>query len=75
MSSILTALERLDSAVNKLDRSSIGVARHMNTALLDIADEKEKRVENVIDINFVSKRLDHAIATVEGLLADEVSNA
>ncbi len=77
MSSIRFALERLDNAVGRLDASVF----NFENALQDYVsrDEVEKaRKEahlcddngNVIDVDFVAKRLDSAIATVEELLED-----
>ncbi len=78
MSSIRFALERLDNAVAKLDASVVNV----EIALQDYVpvEEVEKaRAEaqlrdnsgNVIDVDFMAKRLDKAIATVEDLLKEE----
>lgn len=55
MSSIHYALEKLDQAVSRLDDSVSGV-QHVPG--------------NVIDVDFVSKRLDSAIAKVEDLLGE-----
>jgi len=77
MSSIRFALERLDNAVGKLDASVFNV----ENALQDYVprDEVEKAREeaqlrdysgNIIDVDFMAKRLDNAISTVEDLLKD-----
>jgi len=77
MSSIRFALERLDNAVGKLDASVFNV----ESALQDYVprDEVEKAREeaqlrddsgNIIDVDFMAKRLDNAISTVEDLLKD-----
>ncbi len=76
MSSIRYALEKLDSAVGKLDTSVTNV----ENALQDYVPVDQVPTEppqlrdeagNVIDVDFVSKRLDRAIETVEQLLKDE----
>lgn len=62
MSRIMYALERLDMAVGRLESSVEEAA---------VAEEN-----NVVDVDFVAKRLDHAIAAVENLLEEqEVNNA
>ncbi len=81
MSSIRVALEKLDNAVGKLDYSVTNVEK----ALQDFvpADQVEQQIAeqtpqlcddngNVIDVDFVAKRLDKAIEAVEELLKDEV---
>lgn len=83
MSSIRFALEKLDKAVGKLDSSVTNV----ESALQDYVplDEVEKQLKeaqsqaqirdengNVIDVDFVAKRLDKAIETVEDILNGEV---
>ncbi|MGN7438554.1 MAG: hypothetical protein ACTHOO_07905 [Alcanivorax sp.] len=82
MSSIRFALEKLDKAVGKLDSSVTNV----ESALQDYVplDEVEKQLKeaqsqaqirdengNVIDVDFVAKRLDKAIETVEEILNGE----
>ncbi len=74
MSSIRFALEKLDSAVGKLDASVTNV----ENALKDQAaappmtqGQLFDEAGNVIDVDFVAKRLDKAIETVEGLLQQE----
>ncbi len=82
MSSIRFALEKLDKAVGKLDSSVTNV----ESALQDYVplDEVEKQLKeaqsqaqirdengNVIDVDFVAKRLDKAIETVEDILNGE----
>ncbi len=58
MSSIRSALEKLDRAVGVLD-----------STILNVEEKFERQYEeNVIDVDFVSKRLDTAIASVESLL-------
>ncbi|MGH1455326.1 MAG: hypothetical protein ACRBDI_00955 [Alphaproteobacteria bacterium] len=61
MSSIRSALEKLDRAVGVLDSSIL----HAEEAF------ESKYQENVIDVDFVSKRLDRAIASVESLLEEK----
>ncbi len=83
MSSIRFALEKLDKAVGKLDSSVTNV----ESALQDYVplDEVEKQLKeaqsqaqirdengNVIDVDFVAKRLDKAIETVEDILNGEI---
>lgn len=60
MSSIRSALEKLDRAVSHLDSSVIEAQERM--------DEEQ---ENVIDVDFVARRLDNAISSVESLLKDK----
>lgn len=60
MSSIRSALEKLDRAVSHLDASVIEAQERM--------DEEQ---ENVIDVDFVARRLDNAISSVESLLKDK----
>ncbi len=82
MSSIRFALEKLDNAVGKLDVSVSSV----ENALMDYVplEEVARQIEqakaetelrddsgNVIDVDFVAKRLDKAIQTVEDMLKDE----
>lgn len=76
MSSIRYALEKLDSAVGKLDMSVTNVENALQEYVpVDqvITEPPQLRDEsgNVIDVDFVSKRLDKAIETVEQLLKDE----
>lgn len=58
MSSILLALEKLDIAVANLECSADHVRERVAQA--------EGR--NIVDVDFVAKRLDGAISAVEGLL-------
>ncbi len=60
MSSIRSALEKLDRAVGYLDAS-----------VMQAQDEWHEAQENVIDVDFVARRLDKAIASVENLLQEE----
>ncbi len=79
MSSIRSALERLDTVVGELDAS----VNNVEYALQDYvpANEVARQVEvargdaqmrdcdgNVVDVDFVARRLDKAIETVEHLL-------
>jgi|GEM_PF-2190222 len=79
MSSIRSALERLDTVVGKLDTS----VNNVEYALQDYvpANEMARQVDaarreaqlcdsdgNVVDVDFVARRLDKAIETVEHLL-------
>lgn len=77
MSSIKFALDKLDNAVGKLDSSVTNV----ENALQDYGSAPPIEAEqqpaqlcddagNVIDVDFVAKRLDKAIATVEKLLGE-----
>ncbi|MGH1376888.1 MAG: hypothetical protein ACRBCK_11140 [Alphaproteobacteria bacterium] len=71
MSSIRFALERLDVAVGRLDSSVAGV----EVRLQGCEDALESSINaqnegNIIDVDFVSKRLDSAIAKVEDLLEE-----
>lgn len=71
MSSIRFALERLDVAVGRLDSSVAGV----EVRLQGYEDALESSINaqnegNIIDVDFVSKRLDSAIAKVEDLLEE-----
>lgn len=59
MSSIRFALEKLDRAITRLDES-----------VCDARDSYNSDSGNVIDVDFVSRRLDRAIASVEQLLAE-----
>ena len=79
MSSIRSALNKLDNAVGKLDSS----VTYVENALQDYAPAVEVGGEdapaqlqdsegNVIDVDFVAHRLDKAIEAVENLLKDEV---
>ncbi len=72
MSSIRFALERLDMAVGRLDASVAGVQVRLQgyeDALQSSVDAQN--ADNIIDVDFVSKRLDSAIAKVEELLEEE----
>lgn len=60
MSSIRSALEKLDRAVGCLDASVVQAQEAWSEAK-----------ENVIDVDFVARRLDRAIASVENLLQEE----
>lgn len=82
MSSIRFSLEKLDSAVGKLDSSVTTVEKalqeyvpvdELQAQLAEQAYNLELRDDsgNVIDVDFVAKRLDKAISTVENLLRDE----
>lgn len=64
MSSVRDALEKLDQAVNKLDYS---VYRAQDNKL----EQAAREAENIIDVDFVAKRLDFAINKVEDLLKEE----
>ena len=67
MSSIRFALEKLDNAVGKLDVSVTNVEEAFQNYVP--ADELlSDNTANVIDVDFVAKRLDNAIASVENLL-------
>lgn len=79
MSSIRSALERLDTVVGKLDASVDNVEYALQDYVpvtemarqIDAARE-ESRIRdcegNVVDVDFVAKRIDRAIETVESLL-------
>lgn len=82
MSSIRFSLEKLDNAVGKLDSSVTNVEKalqkyvpvdELEARLVEQADSLELRDDlgNVIDVDFVAKRLEKAINTVEKLLGDE----
>ncbi|MGH1378289.1 MAG: hypothetical protein ACRBB3_05655 [Alphaproteobacteria bacterium] len=82
MSSIRFSLEKLDNAVGKLDSSVTNVEKalqeyvpveELEAKLVEQADMLELRDDmgNVIDVDFVAKRLDKAIDTVEKLLSDK----
>ena len=82
MSSIRFSLEKLDNAVGKLDSSVTNVEKalqeyvpmdELQAQLEEQAQSLELRDDsgNVIDVDFVAKRLDKAISTVENLLNDE----
>ena len=82
MSSIRFSLEKLDSAVGKLDSSVTNVEKALQEyvpmdELQAQLEEQAQSLElrdgsgNVIDVDFVAKRLDKAIDTVENLLNDE----
>ena len=82
MSSIRFSLEKLDNAVGKLDSSVTNVEQalqkyvpvdELEARLVEQADSLELRDDlgNVIDVDFVAKRLEKAISTVEKLLGDE----
>lgn len=60
MSSIRAALEKLDRAVSCLDSS-----------LIEAKGVCSDGAENVIDVDFVARRLDKAIESVESLLKEE----
>ena len=64
MSLIFAALEKLDNAVSVLDASVSNVESAIDE--LVITDSA-----NVIDVDFVAKRLDKAIDSVEKILANE----
>lgn len=69
MSSIRFALEKLDQAVNKLGSSVTNVEE----ALRDYVPPQEALLDacgNVIDVDFVARRLDSAIEQVETLLKE-----
>lgn len=65
MSSILNALEKLDYAVGKLDHS-VSQSENNSSAQTQICDADG----NVIDVDFVTRRLDRAIQSVENLLSE-----
>ena len=67
MSSIRFALDKLDNAVGKLDSSVTNV----ENALRDYNPQAQNSDDNIIDVDFVAKRLDKAIEAVEGLLKGE----
>lgn len=82
MSSIRFALEKLDNAVGKLDSSVSNVecalqdyvpveevTRQVNAAKEDSLFHDPSG--NVVGVDFVARRLDKAIETVECLLRDE----
>lgn len=60
-SPLQSSLERLNNAVETLDVS-----------LNDVATLQEgvQQAENVVDVDFMAKRLDRAIETVENLLSE-----
>lgn len=64
MSSIRDALEKLDQVVNKLDYSVYRAQDQQR-------EKAHEAAENVIDVDFVAKRLDLAIDKVELLLQEE----
>lgn len=64
MSSIRDALEKLDQVVNKLDYSVYRAQDQQR-------EKAQEAAENVIDVDFVAKRLDLAIDKVELLLQEE----
>lgn len=69
MSSIRFALEKLDQAVGKLD-SSVSTVEE---AFHNYVPPQETLVDasgNVIDVDFVARRLDSAIEQVETLLSE-----
>ena len=65
MSSIKNSLEKLDRAVGKLDSSVSNVEQ----ALQDFTPQPV--TDNVVDVDFVAKRLDKAIETMEEILNEE----
>lgn len=67
MSSIRYALERLDSAVSRLDYSVSGAEQVLQEQAYTIQEQQD----NVIDVDFVAGRLDRAIKAVEFLLKEE----
>ena len=70
MSSIRVALEKLDNAVGKLDYSVANVEKALQE-YIPASQVEEMIAGNVVDVDFVAKRLDKAIQTVETLLNDE----
>ncbi|MFP4098923.1 MAG: hypothetical protein ACLFP8_01755 [Alphaproteobacteria bacterium] len=79
MSSIRSALERLDNVVGKLDASVLDVEHAVKDCVP--VSEMIRQVDavrreghfhdsqgNVVDVDFVARRLDSAIETVENLL-------
>ncbi|MCB1784282.1 MAG: hypothetical protein KDI13_09830 [Alphaproteobacteria bacterium] len=56
MSRIMHALERLDNAVGRLENS--------------VVTAEQESGANVVDVDFVSKRLDRAISAVESILEE-----
>lgn len=82
MSSIRYALEKLDGAVGKLDSSVTNVENALQNYVPAMQPAQQTTLEqgdtqlhdnngNVIDVDFVAKRLDQAIATVESLLNED----
>lgn len=71
MSSIRYALENLNNAVGKLDASVTNV-EHALQEYPPAGETGTLRDEagNVIDVDFVAKRLDGAIAAVEDILKE-----
>lgn len=65
MSSIINALEKLDYAVGKLDYSVSQAQEQRSEA--PVLQDKEG---NVVDVDFVARRLDKAIARVETILSE-----
>ena len=60
MSSIRSALEKLDRAVG-----------HLDISVLQAQEDWAETKENVIDVDFVAHRLDKAIASVESILQEK----
>ncbi len=69
MSSIRFALEKLDRAVGKLD-SSVSTVEKAYREYAPPQEELFDAAGNVIDVDFVARRLDHAIEQVETLLSE-----
>ena len=65
MSSIRYALEKLDNAVSRLDLS-VADAKYKWKELSEVSMASD----NVIDVDFVAKRLDIAIQKVESILGE-----
>ena len=78
MSSIKFSLEKLDNAVGKLDSSVTNVENALRDYIPvdQVAAHMQEQGQlcdangNVIDVDFVAKRLDKAIQTVEDLLGE-----
>ncbi len=76
MSSIRYALEKLDMAVGKLDVSVTSVENALQEYVpadqaMQQAPQLRDEAGNVIDVDFVTKRLDSAIDAVEEILREE----
>ncbi len=72
MSSIRFSLEKLDHVVGKLDSSVANVERAMQDYVpAGNGPQFQDSSGNVVDIDFVAKRLDKAIETVQHLLEEE----
>ena len=67
MSPIRLSLEKLYQAIENLDNSVENAPNGLQEHIAELRDDNG----NVVDVDFVAKRLDKAIATVENLLKDE----